>query len=173
MNEKYTQLPNSSDHNCFGCSPINKSGLQMKFYADDNTVYSDITVPDHLCGWSNITHGGVLTTILDEIMSWTALHFIKRITMTKTMEIEFIKPETRAQQEQQHQRHRPQQAPPGASTCRAGHQTYLATEGIGIDRVSITRAPVIMDSPQFIQNKAGVTTTTHLSPQSKRHAGSH
>ena len=92
MNEKYTQLPNSSDHNCFGCSPINKSGLQMKFYADDNTVYSDVTVPDHLCGWSNITHGGVLTTILDEIMSWTALHFIKRITMTKTMEIEFIKP---------------------------------------------------------------------------------
>jgi uncharacterized protein (TIGR00369 family) len=64
----------------------------MNFFADRDTVFSNVTIPDHLCGWSNIAHGGVLTTILDEIMSWTALHFIKRITMTKSMNIEFIKP---------------------------------------------------------------------------------
>ncbi|CAB1065339.1 hypothetical protein D1BOALGB6SA_10136 [Olavius sp. associated proteobacterium Delta 1] len=88
----YRQLPNSSDHYCFGCSPLNPSGLQMNFFADQNTVISNVTIPDHLCGWSNIAHGGVLTTILDEIMSWAALHFIKRITMTRSMNIEFIKP---------------------------------------------------------------------------------
>lgn len=85
-------LPNSSDHYCFGCSPVNPTGLQMKFSANDDRVFSKITIPDHLCGWSNIAHGGVLTTILDEIMSWAALHFLKRITMTKSMTIEFIKP---------------------------------------------------------------------------------
>ncbi len=85
-------LPNSSDHYCFGCSPVNPSGLQMKFSANSNTVFSTIVIPDHLCGWSNIAHGGVITTILDEIMSWAALHFLKRITMTKSMQIEFIKP---------------------------------------------------------------------------------
>ena len=85
-------LPNSTDHYCFGCSPVNPSGLQMKFSANDDTVFSSITIPDHLCGWSNIAHGGVITTILDEIMSWAALHFLKRITMTKSMNIEFIKP---------------------------------------------------------------------------------
>jgi uncharacterized protein (TIGR00369 family) len=88
----HQHLPNSSDHYCFGCSPVNPSGLQMNFFADRDTVFSNVTIPDHLCGWSNIAHGGVLTTILDEIMSWTALHFIKRITMTKSMNIEFIKP---------------------------------------------------------------------------------
>lgn len=88
----YRHLPNSSDHNCFGCSPVNPSGLQMDFYADQDTVFSNVAIPEHLCGWSNIAHGGVLTTILDEIMSWAALHFIKRITMTKSMNIEFIKP---------------------------------------------------------------------------------
>jgi uncharacterized protein (TIGR00369 family) len=88
----YQHLPNSSDHYCFGCSPVNPSGLQMNFFADRDTVFSNVTIPDHLCGWSNIAHGGVLTTILDEIMSWAALHFIKRITMTKSMNIEFIKP---------------------------------------------------------------------------------
>ena len=84
--------PNSSEHYCFGCSPVNPSGLQMDFFADRDTVFSNVTIPDHLCGWSNIAHGGVLTTILDEIMSWSALHFLKRITMTKSMNIEFIKP---------------------------------------------------------------------------------
>jgi len=88
----YQHLPNSSDHYCFGCSPVNPSGLQMNFFADRDTVFSHVTIPEHLCGWSNIAHGGVLTTILDEIMSWAALHFIKRITMTKSMNIEFIKP---------------------------------------------------------------------------------
>ena len=85
-------LPNSPDHYCFGCSPVNPTGLQMKFSANADRVFSKITIPDHLCGWSNIAHGGVLTTILDEIMSWAALHFLKRITMTKSMNIEFIKP---------------------------------------------------------------------------------
>jgi uncharacterized protein (TIGR00369 family) len=88
----HQHLPNSSEHYCFGCSPVNPSGLQMNFFADRDTVFSNVTIPDHLCGWSNIAHGGVLTTILDEIMSWAALHFIKRITMTKSMNIEFIKP---------------------------------------------------------------------------------
>ena len=88
----YLKLPNSTDHHCFGCSPVNPSGLRMKFFANQDTVFSNVTIPDHLCGWSNIAHGGVLTTILDEIMSWAALHFLKRITMTKSMNIEFIKP---------------------------------------------------------------------------------
>ena len=88
----FQHLPNSAEHYCFGCSPVNPSGLQMNFFADRDTVSSNVTIPDHICGWSNIAHGGVLTTILDEIMSWAALHFIKRITMTKSMKIEFIKP---------------------------------------------------------------------------------
>jgi uncharacterized protein (TIGR00369 family) len=71
---------------------MNKSGLQMKFFVNEDAVFSEVKIPDHLCGWSNIAHGGVLTTILDEIMSWTALHFLKRITMTKSMTIEFVKP---------------------------------------------------------------------------------
>ncbi len=85
-------LPNSETHNCFGCSPINPSGLQMKFYANDLRVFSEVTVPQHLCGWNNLIHGGVLSTILDEIMSWSAIYLLKRITLTKSMTIDFLKP---------------------------------------------------------------------------------
>ena len=86
------RLPNSKRHNCFGCSPINRSGLQMKFYTNDASVFSEVTVPKNLCGWNNLIHGGVLSTILDEIMSWAAIYLLKRITLTKSMTIDFLKP---------------------------------------------------------------------------------
>ena len=92
MNEEYIQLPNRGDHNCFGCSPVNTSGLQMQFYTNEAAVYSKVTVPEHLCGWNNLVHGGVLTTILDEIMSWSAIYLLKRVAMTKSMTVDFLKP---------------------------------------------------------------------------------
>ena len=92
MKEEYIQLPNRENHNCFGCSPVNKSGLQMAFYTNETAVYSKVTVPEHLCGWNNLVHGGVLTTILDEIMSWSAIYLLKRVAMTKSMTVDFIKP---------------------------------------------------------------------------------
>ena len=91
-NEGYIHLPNRGDHNCFGCSPVNTSGLQMTFYTNETAVCSKVTVPEHLCGWNNLVHGGVLTTILDEIMSWSAIYLLKRVPMTKSMTVDFLKP---------------------------------------------------------------------------------
>ena len=85
-------LPNGETHYCFGCSPANPSGLQMKFYTKDSSVFSRLTVPGHLCGWDRLVHGGVISTILDEIMSWTGIYLLKQITMTKSMTVDFLKP---------------------------------------------------------------------------------
>jgi uncharacterized protein (TIGR00369 family) len=64
----------------------------MRFFTDGKVVYSQLSVPEHLCGWSNIVHGGVLTTILDEIMSWSAIYLLKRIALTQRIHVEFVKP---------------------------------------------------------------------------------
>jgi len=82
----------SRDAHCFGCSQKNPYGLKMKFYTDEATLYSWLSVPPHLCGWDGIVHGGVLSTILDEIMGWSAIYTLRRVTMTKTMTIDFLKP---------------------------------------------------------------------------------
>jgi len=92
MKDNLKQIPNSDDHQCFGCSPVNPSGLQMTFSTDETSVFSRIIVPEHLCGWSNLVHGGVLSTILDEIMGWAALYLLRRIILTKSMSVEFLKP---------------------------------------------------------------------------------
>lgn len=64
----------------------------MKFFTDEKSVFSWLTVPEHLSGWNNLVHGGVLSTILDEIMSWSAICLLKKIILTKSITVDFIKP---------------------------------------------------------------------------------
>ena len=82
----------SRDAHCFGCSQKNPYGLKMRFYADDDALFSWLSVPPHLCGWDGIVHGGVLSTMLDEIMGCSAIYSLRRIVMTKTMTVDFFKP---------------------------------------------------------------------------------
>ena len=87
-------LPNDENHNCFGCSPKNESGLKMEFYsnAQKDAVFSWLTVPDHVCGWGNLVHGGIVSTILDEAMGWAAVVILQKLILTKTMTVNFLKP---------------------------------------------------------------------------------
>ena len=89
---KYKPVPSLREHKCFGCSSCNPSGLQMKFFTDEKSVFSRLTVPQHLCGWDDLVHGGVISTILDEIMSWAAIYLLKKIILTKSMTVDFLKP---------------------------------------------------------------------------------
>ena len=84
-------LPTSADHNCFACSPANEAGLQMAFFQYEDTLLSRVTIPDHLGGWNAVTHGGVVSTILDETMSWAAMVLLKRLSFTQKMTVEFRK----------------------------------------------------------------------------------
>ena len=87
-----TRLPVNDDHTCFACGPANPHGLHMNFLTDGEVVFSQLTVPGHLRGWNNMVHGGVISTILDEVMSWAAIHLIKSIIVTRTMSVDFLKP---------------------------------------------------------------------------------
>ena len=85
-------LPALENQNCFACSPVNASGLQMRFHADASRLVSWVTVPKHMCGWRHLAHGGIITAILDEVMSWAAIYLLKRVILTRSMAIEFKKP---------------------------------------------------------------------------------
>jgi len=84
-------LGNKDNHKCFGCSPANAYGLRMKFLTDEKSLFSWLTIPEHLCGWDNLAHGGVLAAILDEIMGWTAIYFSKKFALTNALTVEFHK----------------------------------------------------------------------------------
>ncbi len=81
-----------NDNECFACGDQNPFGLHMHFYTDGKSVRSDVMVPAHMCGWGSLVHGGIIATLLDETMSWSAIHLMKKLILTRTMEIEFVLP---------------------------------------------------------------------------------
>ncbi len=85
-------IPNWDGQACFGCGAANEHGLQMKFFTDNQQVYSFLEVPETMVGWNRIIHGGVLATILDEVMAWAAIYLYKQLGVTKSIAIDFKKP---------------------------------------------------------------------------------
>ena len=54
---------------CFACGPQNPIGLQLTFREEGNTYVSTfIPGPEHQ-GYDGIMHGGLVSTLLDEIMA--------------------------------------------------------------------------------------------------------
>jgi uncharacterized protein (TIGR00369 family) len=57
-------------HNCFACGTLNVHGLQLGLHAGADRCWTELTLPDRFEGWEGIAHGGIVCTILDEVMAW-------------------------------------------------------------------------------------------------------
>lgn len=53
---------------CFVCGTENERGLQAQFFLDTEkqTAWSRLEIPGWSQGWRDVTHGGILATLLDE-----------------------------------------------------------------------------------------------------------
>jgi acyl-coenzyme A thioesterase PaaI-like protein len=80
-----------SDYNCFGCSPHNKFGLQMTFFEDGEEIVSEWTPKPQFQGYHNVLHGGIQTTLMDELASWFVYVKLKTAGVTSKMEIKLKK----------------------------------------------------------------------------------
>jgi len=64
----------------------------MDFYRSGDKVCSDVTLDKNHSGWSDMVHGGIISTLFDEIMSWTVLYFERSFFVTKRMDVKYIRP---------------------------------------------------------------------------------
>lgn len=85
-------IPNQPQGSCFACGAANPYGLQLKFFSDGTSVYCNYNVPEKFAGWNNLVHGGIISTMLDETMAWTVIHLQKKYILTKSFQIDFLKP---------------------------------------------------------------------------------
>ena len=59
---------------CFVCGRLNPAGLHMQFYDNgENEVISDYTVPARYQSYPGIVHGGILASMLDEVIGRVAM----------------------------------------------------------------------------------------------------
>lgn len=67
-------VPDNMDFRlCFACGEDNPIGLRLKPAYDGQRVTAEFTPTEHHQGWLNITHGGILYTLLDEVTAYTIL----------------------------------------------------------------------------------------------------
>ena len=78
-------------HNCFACGELNEHGLQLKLHLGERRSWTEFVLDERFEGWQGVTHGGILATILDEVMAW-ALVAEDNWGVTARMTIDFKRP---------------------------------------------------------------------------------
>ena len=79
------------DGMCFACGPRNPIGLKLDFHFDGEDYVTTFEVKPEYQGWSGLAHGGLLATVLDEVM--TRLLWAKEITtVTGRLEVRYRQP---------------------------------------------------------------------------------
>jgi acyl-coenzyme A thioesterase PaaI-like protein len=60
-------------HNCFACGTLNTTGIGLVLHVERGRSWVELTLEPRFEGWEGIAHGGVLCTILDEVMAWALI----------------------------------------------------------------------------------------------------
>ena len=58
-------------HNCFACGSLNANGLHLDLHFEADRCWTALAIPERFQGWDDIAHGGIVSTILDEVMAWS------------------------------------------------------------------------------------------------------
>jgi len=92
LEKERVEIPKIKGQYCFACGTANPIGLNLQFYHLGGAVCSEITLDKVYEGWQNVAHGGIISTLLDEIMSWTIMYFKKVFLVTRKMDVKYVKP---------------------------------------------------------------------------------
>lgn len=60
-----------AEHNCFACGTLNAHGLQLDLHLAPERCWTELELDQRFQGWDEIAHGGIVATILDEVMAWS------------------------------------------------------------------------------------------------------
>ena len=78
-------------HHCFACGELNETGLHLKLQLASGRCKVELTLPNQFEGWEGLVHGGIVCTILDEVMAWA---LVERDVwgVTARMSVDFRRP---------------------------------------------------------------------------------
>ena len=64
-----------ADHNCFACGGSNPIGMRLHIELLEGAARSSWRAGEDFVGWSDKLHGGIVATMLDEVMAWACASF--------------------------------------------------------------------------------------------------
>ncbi len=88
------ELPHTSG--CFVCGRENPLGLRLSSFVDTQSgmVSTTFTPLDQHIGFDKIIHGGILATVLDELMVWSAIWACGKACVAGELSLRFLQKAT-------------------------------------------------------------------------------
>ena len=82
-----------TNQNCFVCGENNPNGLRLSFEINQEkqTLKTTFVASPTFQGWDGIVHGGIISTLLDEVMA-KLVYELGYQAVTASLEIKFKKP---------------------------------------------------------------------------------
>jgi uncharacterized protein (TIGR00369 family) len=64
-----------ADHHCFACGASNPIGMRLHIELSEGAARTEWGAGEDYVGWSDKVHGGIIATLLDEVMAWAPSSF--------------------------------------------------------------------------------------------------
>lgn len=80
-----------ADQACFGCSPAHPIGFHLRFARRGDEVITRFVPGEQYQGPPGVMHGGLVTTLADEIAAWTIVAMRGRFGFTVSLEARLSK----------------------------------------------------------------------------------
>lgn len=91
MKRERINLPKTEGRGCFACGTANPDGLNLNFYRLGDSICTEISLSKNHEGWEGMAHGGIISTLLEETMSWAILFFKRVFFLTRGTTIKYIR----------------------------------------------------------------------------------
>ena len=79
-------------YSCFVCGESNPSGLKLRFETDGRIVQTRFRPGLEHVGFKQTIHGGLIATLLDEIMVWACAVQTRRFAFCAELNVRFLNP---------------------------------------------------------------------------------
>jgi uncharacterized protein (TIGR00369 family) len=81
------------DNSCFACGGANMRGMQLAFEQDDEArrIRGAFRIPSEYQGGAGFVHGGIIATLLDEVMA-KVNRFAQDHAVTAKLTVEYVRP---------------------------------------------------------------------------------
>lgn len=77
---------------CFGCGPEHPHGFRLAFDRDGDDIVTRYTPGEHQQGAPGLMHGGLISTLADEVGVWALIGLLGRFGFTATFSSRFVAP---------------------------------------------------------------------------------
>jgi uncharacterized protein (TIGR00369 family) len=78
--------------NCFVCGKGNSRGLQLELRNEGGKAEASFTADRSLEGYDGVVHGGIVSSLLDEVMVWSAFYTTGFHAVTAELSVRFVRP---------------------------------------------------------------------------------